>query len=118
MVSLLRETTATSQLTVNDGDVATEKLASRVGASLLKSIGLDVFIASTMDEYEAIMERCATDHAWFSEVKAYLVDAKERSPLFDTERWVKNLEAALIEVSTFTQRMSSNFDVYVIDEDY
>ena len=117
MVSLLRETAATSQLTVNDGDVATEKLASRVGASLLKSIGLDVFIASTMDEYEAIMERCATDHAWFSEVKTYLVDAKERSPLFDTERWVKNLEAALIEVSSSSsQRMSPNFDVYVIDE--
>ena len=119
MVSLLRETTTTSQFTINDeGHVATEKLASRVGASLLKSIGLDNCIASTMDEYEAIMERSATDHAWFSEIKTHLVNARDQSPLFDTERWVKNLEAALIEVSSPSQRMSTNFDVYVIDEDY
>lgn len=111
MVSLLRKVTQS----IDSGSVGTEKLASRVGASLLKSIGLDACIASTMDEYEAIMEACATNPGWFTEIKSHLIDSRSSSPLFDTDRWVKNLEAGLIEISS--QSILSDVDVLVTDEE-
>lgn len=110
MVSLLRE----SSTSVSNGDIATEKLASRVGASLLKSAGLGELIAPTMMEYEAIMKRCAIDGEWFSQIKERLLKDREHSPLFDTERWVMNLEAALMAVES--NKQSTNYDVFVIDE--
>ena len=74
--------------------IATEKLASRVGASLLEAIGLDDLIYPDMAKYEDAMVRCALDKEWFEKIRQRLVSFKDSSPLFDTDRWVQNLEAA------------------------
>ena len=68
-----------------------------------------------MDEYEAIMEACATNPGWFTEIKSHLIDSRSSSPLFDTDRWVKNLEAGLIEISS--QSILSDVDILVTDEE-
>mmetsp|Transcript_40758 Transcript_40758/g.85386 ORF Transcript_40758/g.85386 Transcript_40758/m.85386 type:complete len:489 (-) Transcript_40758:256-1722(-) len=77
--------------------IATKKLASRVGASLLAAIGIgleDELVHPDMDRYEDAMVRCALDEEWFANVRRRLVSSRDSSPLFDTVRWVRNLEAA------------------------
>jgi hypothetical protein len=99
MVSLLRnsdiDSTSPSDLQRDLRSIATNKLASRVGASLLKAVGLDDLVFSDMIQYEDAMVRCALDKEWFNAVRRRLLSSKDSSPLFDTERWVQNLEAAL-----------------------
>jgi len=107
MISLLRDDKDSSGLesaadvdlsNINNNiemrSITTDKLASRVGASLLNAIGLNDLIYPTMTEYEEGMIRCALDEEWFSAVCQQLEASKDSSPLFDTKRWVENLEAA------------------------
>ena len=74
--------------------ISTEKLASRVGASLLRAVGLEDLVYEDMAQYEGAMARCALDEEWFCTVRQRLLSSKDSSPLFDTGRWVGNLEAA------------------------
>merc|ERR1712125_185659 len=87
MISLLRGLHGNN----NDHDdsvaVPTEKLASRVGASLLKNVGgalADMLVVSTMKEYEDTMVQCAlenigndagNDNLRFSSFKRHLLES-------------------------------------------
>ena len=110
MVSLLRPCASI----VPKGEVATEKIASRVGPSFLRTLHLDELVAESLGDYEDIMIRCATDHHWFTAMKNRLKINGSTSPLFDTNRWVRNWEAGLTEVSTNAN--SRGRDVYVVDD--
>lgn len=118
MISLLRQTEQNGNVALGldssaDSDahldhdfevrsVATAKLASRVGASLLSAIGsegLDDLVCPDMDNYEDKMVKCYEDAMWFNEIRQRLLSTKDTSPLFDTERWVRNLEAAFSTMS-------------------
>ena len=66
----------------------------RVGASLLRAVGLDDLVYENMTQYESAMARCALDRELLSMVRQRLLSSKDSSPLFDTGRWVGNLEAA------------------------
>ena len=79
--------------------VGTEKLASRVGASLLKASGLNEMICETMADYEDLMVRCAKDVDWYHTIRTRLQESRFTSPLFDTKRWVKNLELAFRQIA-------------------
>lgn len=92
MVSLLRLVPA------NEGDVDTEKMPSRVGASFLHTLDLNELIATDMTEYENIMVRCATDTQWYNNVKQRLRTSRLSSSLFDTDRWMKTWEDGLKDV--------------------
>ena len=94
--------------------VPTQKMASRVGASFLRTLQLDnELVASTMVDYERIMVQCARDPTWFANVRRRLVEERQSSPLFDMERWVRNWETGLIELATNEQ--SRGKDVYVVE---
>ena len=80
--------------------ISTEKLASIVGASLLYSISLDEFVVHDMESYQNLMVKCATDICWFDKIRERLVSLRNESPLFDTNRWVKNLETAYLKMKT------------------
>ena len=84
--------------------IATNKLASRVGASLLYAVGLDELVQSDMVQYEDIMVRCALDNEWFDTLRQRLLSVKDSCPLFDEIRWIQNLEAA------FASMVEQNFD--------
>ncbi|HEX9464174.1 MAG TPA: tetratricopeptide repeat protein [Alphaproteobacteria bacterium] len=71
-----------------------DRFAARVGASLVRSVGLNDLIARTPEEYEAIALRLASDPAALAAVRNRLAKAKATSPLFDTARFVRHLEAA------------------------
>ena len=76
--------------------IKTEKLASRVGASLLKAAYIPKLIAPTMFEYEKIMMDCVrNENNWFEDLKNQLLVRRDSCPLFDTQRWVENLGKCL-----------------------
>ena len=92
--------------------ITTDKLASRVGASLLNAIGLNDLIYSTMTEYEEGMVRCALDEEWFSTLCQQLEASKDSSLLFDTKRWVENLESAFKSMSAIGQYVEDSSQCY------
>ena len=116
MVSLLREDReGKARCIVDEEEVPTQKLASRVGASLLKAANLSELVSSTMPDYEAIMIRCAMDEdKWYSNLRSMLQQKKDILPLFDTGRWVNNLETGLIEIFD-SANCTTKCDIYVED---
>src|SRR5262249_55335060 len=68
--------------------------AGRVAASLLKAIGLPELVTSNMAEYEALALRLARDRARLSDIKTKLARNRDSAPLFDTDRFRRNIEAA------------------------
>jgi hypothetical protein len=95
--------------------IATKKLASRVGASLLMAVGLDELIFQDMDQYENAMVRCALDQKWFDTVRKHLLSAKDSSPLFDTDRWTLNLEAAFASMVEPNLDATTLPDIVILD---
>ncbi len=69
--------------------------ASRVSASLLKALGLDELIAGNMEAYRDLALVLARDRARLAGLRAKLAVARKNSPLFDTARFIANLERAL-----------------------
>lgn len=139
MLSLLRplhETNNDPDLGVDaDFDpfvVKTEKLASRVGASLLRSaegkgslILSERLVVSSMKEYEDRMVECALEKnddgavaaggVPFSSIRDHLRNERKTAPLWDTERWVRNLETGLTEMVDRKRRGAGEADIYVMD---
>ena len=71
-----------------------ETFAGRVAASLLTAIGLPELIAKSQAEYEALAVELATNPEKLSAIKDKLANNRSTTPLFDTERYTRNLEAA------------------------
>jgi protein O-GlcNAc transferase len=67
-----------------------ESFASRVAASLLRSVGQPELITSSPAEYEELAVALAADPARLGELRRVL--AGRGSPLFDTARYTKDLE--------------------------
>lgn len=68
--------------------------ASRVGASLLTAIGLPELITTSLADYGALALSLARDEATRAGLRAKLAAAWHTAPLFDTPRFVRNLERA------------------------
>ncbi|MBS4097548.1 MAG: hypothetical protein KGZ83_12020, partial [Sulfuricella sp.] len=68
--------------------------ASRSGASLLATLGLDELCAATPDDYVAIAVRLAQDVERRRELRKNLREQMRRSPLADAARFTAALEAA------------------------
>ena len=92
MLSLLRSNPA------RNGEVDTDKMPSRVGASFLQTLGLDELVASDMRAYEDVMVKCATDAQWYSDIRDRLEKNRFSSPLFNANEWIKTWEAGLKEL--------------------
>jgi protein O-GlcNAc transferase len=67
--------------------------ASRVGMSLLTTIGLSELIAKTVEEYAAIALNLAGDVKRLRALRENLRTMMERSPMTDSGRFVGNLES-------------------------
>jgi predicted O-linked N-acetylglucosamine transferase (SPINDLY family) len=71
-----------------------DTFASRVGGSLLNSAGLSECIAKDPTEYESLAVKLANDPNLLQLYRTRLLDNRSKSPLFDTSRFVGNLEKA------------------------
>jgi predicted O-linked N-acetylglucosamine transferase (SPINDLY family) len=66
----------------------------RVGASLLRAVGLPELVTASLAEYEALALRLATDPALLAAIKAKLEINRLTAPLFDTDRFARHVERA------------------------
>lgn len=126
IISLLRDDGGDSSTNASDNQennsmsvqstIDTNKLASRVGASLLRAAMLDDLVYSNMHDYEDAMVKCATNKEWFESIREKLRLSIPTSPLFDTERWVRNLEASFMQIKAMSCEQVNTFpDIIVTD---
>jgi predicted O-linked N-acetylglucosamine transferase (SPINDLY family) len=71
-----------------------ESFASRVAASLLYAIGLPELVTETQADYEALAIELATNPVKLKAIKDKLESNRLTTPLFDTPRFAKHIEAA------------------------
>jgi predicted O-linked N-acetylglucosamine transferase (SPINDLY family) len=71
-----------------------EGFPSRVGASLLRAAGLPQLICVDLAGYEALAVRLAHRPEELRALRAHLSEGHATLPLFDTARFVRNLERA------------------------
>jgi protein O-GlcNAc transferase len=67
-----------------------------VGASLLGAVGLDELITTSPAEYEALALALARDRERLGQLRHRLAQARQTCPLFDTTRFTRSFEAALM----------------------
>lgn len=70
--------------------------ASRVAASLLRAIEMPELITTSLEEYGALALKLARDPALLAAIKEKLARNRLTTPLFDTERFTRHLEAAYV----------------------
>jgi predicted O-linked N-acetylglucosamine transferase (SPINDLY family) len=81
-----------------------ETFAGRVGESLSLAVGLPALVADTVEDYVAQAVALALDPDARIRMRRHLSDAGRRSPLFDTERTTRALEAAYAEMAVQYRR--------------
>lgn len=75
-----------------------ETLASRVGASLLHTLGCPELVADSYDDYENIAVRLGADPVYLKSVRAKVWSRRLTSPLFDTALYTQHLEGLFIQM--------------------
>jgi protein O-GlcNAc transferase len=71
-----------------------ETFAGRVAASQLRAVGLPELITAALDEYETLALKLAREPKLLASIKAKLARNRDSTPLFDTARFTRHLEAA------------------------
>ena len=71
-----------------------ETFASRVGASLLRAVGLPEMVVDNLADYEARALALAKDPEALAQLRARLLAQRDTAPLFDTDRFRRDLESA------------------------
>ena len=76
-----------------------ETFAARVSSSLLVHCGLSELVTRTLDDYEKLAYRLATDAEYLRGVRAKLAAARDTAPLFDSRKFARDLEALYLEIA-------------------
>ena len=78
--------------------------AGRVAASLLTAVGLPELLTDSLEEYEALALRIATDPLLRSGLRERLRKNRPECSLFDTDRFCRHIEAAYTTMWELWQR--------------
>ncbi|MGH6920585.1 MAG: tetratricopeptide repeat protein [Geminicoccaceae bacterium] len=81
--------------------------AARVAASLLNAVGLPGLVTNTLEDYEALALRLATDDSLRRRVRESLEANRATHPLFDGARFRRHIEAAYETMWRLWQRGES-----------
>jgi predicted O-linked N-acetylglucosamine transferase (SPINDLY family) len=81
-----------------------ETFPGRVGASMLHAVGLPELVTNNLEEYEALAAKLATDRELLRSVRRKLDANRRTSPLFDTDRFRRHIEAAYLKIWDIYQR--------------
>jgi protein O-GlcNAc transferase len=68
--------------------------AGRVAGSLLRTVGLPELVTTSLEEYETVALRLSRNADMLARLRVRLAETRLTSPLFNTERSTRNLEAA------------------------
>ena len=77
---------------------AGDTLASRNPGSQLRAIGLPDLVTSSLEDYEALALRLASDPRTLAEVRARLARNRSTTPLFDMPAYARDLEDGLSRI--------------------
>lgn len=77
---------------------AGETFAGRVAGSLLHAVGLPELVTESLEEYETLALRLASDPALLFAVRQKLLVQRLQSPLFDITRTTRDLEIAYMRM--------------------
>jgi protein O-GlcNAc transferase len=83
---------------------AGEAFAARMAGSLLHAIGLPELVTDTLEAYEQVARRLATQPGELAALRARLAANRTTLPLFDTRRFCRNLESAFVTMHERSQR--------------
>ena len=75
-----------------------DSFPGRVAASLLNAVGLPELITQSLEEYESLAIKLATDSVELKKIKAKLEGNRLNMPLFDTGLFCHHLESAYRQV--------------------
>jgi predicted O-linked N-acetylglucosamine transferase (SPINDLY family) len=94
-----------------------EAFAARMAGSLLNAVGLPEMVTANLADYEALALKLARDPAMLAEIKAKLARNRDTTPLFDTARFTRHIEAAYTTMWEKWQRGEApqSFSVAPID---
>jgi predicted O-linked N-acetylglucosamine transferase (SPINDLY family) len=84
-----------------------EAFPARVAASLLHAIGLPDLVTQTLPDYEALVLRLLGSPAELAALKARLQANRSTQPLFDSERFCRNLEGLFLQMHAATPQLQS-----------
>ena len=90
-----------------------QTFAGRVAASLLHAVGLPELVTKSLEEYEALALKLATEPVLLASIKQKLQQNRLTAPLFDSDRFRRHIEAAYATMWEMRQRGESprNFRV-------
>jgi predicted O-linked N-acetylglucosamine transferase (SPINDLY family) len=71
-----------------------EAFVQRVTASLLYAVGLPELAVPSLEDYEVLALKLAREPALLAALKAKLARNRDTTPLFNTERFTRHIEAA------------------------
>lgn len=83
--------------------MSSKPMATRFAEGLLRRLGLEAFVAPSLEAYEDIVVKLALDADLRVKVKAHINVMKTRTRLFDGKRYVREFERAL-EIMTERSR--------------
>ena len=83
---------------------------SRVGVSLLQAAGLSELIAATDDEYAAKVMALYRDRELLARTRQRLADARQNAPLFDMQRFARDLEDLYFKMAEETLVSQESID--------
>lgn len=78
--------------------------AGRVAGSLLRTAGLPELITGSLQDYEALALKLARDRRLLAELRSRLQRNLATSPLFDTDRFRRHIEAAYTKMWEISER--------------
>lgn len=79
---------------------AGETFASRVAGSILINAGMSELVTESLDAYERLVLDLAGTPSRLRELRSKLQEGRDSFPLFDTPRFVKNLERAYEQMAS------------------
>jgi protein O-GlcNAc transferase len=81
-----------------------ENFVGRVAASLLNAVGLPELVTRSLDEYEDLALKLASDPVLIASVRQKLDGNRKRYPLFNTDRLRRHIESAYMTMWDTAQR--------------
>jgi len=78
--------------------------AGRVAGSLLQAVGLPELITNSLEEYETLAQKLASDPALLGSLRERLAQNRLSHPLFDTARLTRHIEAAYTTMTEMRER--------------
>jgi predicted O-linked N-acetylglucosamine transferase (SPINDLY family) len=73
-----------------------QSFAARMSGSLLHTLGLSGLVTHSLQDYERLALQLAETPERLAELRAALARRRDSSPLFDTNRFRRHLEAAYV----------------------